>query len=199
VLCNEGASFHFSKGNSYFDYKGHRHRLIERDGLYVLRLDEVLPAEDLAWLRQCEQSLGNCRDTEEQSTFGTSYACAASYDLWHERFGHASKKRPKFLYDDGSCGGMAVSGAPYKHDRTCTCPTCLSINNAKRHSGDVRQYADTISRKGQLLYTDICSLFPPSVEGYRYVISFTNVYSLFSTCYILRKKSDSEAALRALI
>jgi hypothetical protein len=120
MLCDEGASFHFSKGNSYFDYKGHRHRLIERDGLYVLRLDEVLPAEDLAWLRQCEQSLGNCRDKEEPSTPGTSYACAASYELWHERFAHASKKRLKFLYDNGSCEGMAISGAPYKHDRTCT-------------------------------------------------------------------------------
>ena len=199
MLCDEGASFRFSKGNSYFDYKGRRHRLIERDGLYILRLDEVLPAEDLAWLRDCEHSLGHHRDSEVQSPNGTSYACAASYDLWHERFGHASKKRLKFLFDSGSCEGMAVSGAPFKHDRKCTCPTCLSVNNAKRHIGDVREYADTITRKGQLLYTDICGPFPPSVEGYRYVISFTDVYSRFSTCYMLRKKSDSEAALRALI
>lgn len=199
MLCDEGASFQFSKGNSYFDFKGRRHRLIERDGLYVLRLDEVLPAEDLAWLRECEQSLGHHRDTEVKSKLGTSYACAASYDLWHERFGHASKKRLKFLFDNGSCEGMAVSGAPYKHDRKCTCPTCLSVNNAKRHIGDVREYADTVVRKGQLLYTDICGPFPPSVEGYRYVISFTDVYSRFSTCYMLRKKSDSEAALRALV
>jgi hypothetical protein len=48
MLCNEGASFHFSEGNSYFDYKGHRHRLVERDGLYVLRLDEVLQADYIA-------------------------------------------------------------------------------------------------------------------------------------------------------
>ncbi len=65
--------------------------------------------KDLAWLRQCEQSFNNCRDTEEQSTFGTSYACATSYDLWHERFDHASKKSLKFLYDNGSCAGMAVT------------------------------------------------------------------------------------------
>ncbi len=162
MLCNEGASFHFSKGNSYFDYKGHQHRLIERDGLYVLRLDKGLPAEDLAWLRQCEQSFSNCRDAEEQSTFGTS-------------------------------------GGPYKHDRTCTCPTCLSINNAKRHIGDVRLYATMISRKGQLLCTDICGPFPPSVESCHYVISFNDVYSRFSICCMLRKKSDSEAALRASI
>ena len=94
---------------------------------------------------------------------------------------------------------MAVSGGPYKHDRTCTCPTCLSINNAKRHIGDVRLYATMISRKGQLLCTDICGPFSPSVENYHYVISFNDVYSRVYICYMLRKKSDSEAALRASI
>ena len=94
---------------------------------------------------------------------------------------------------------MAVDGAKFKHDRKCTCPTCLSVNNAKLHIGDVRKFADSVTRKGQLLYTDICGPFPKSVEGYRYVISFTDVYSRFSACYMLRKKSDSEAALKALI
>ena len=94
---------------------------------------------------------------------------------------------------------MAVDGAKFKHDRKCTCPTCLSINNAKVHSGAVRKFADTVTRSGQLIYTDICGPFPLSVEGYRYVISFTDVYSRFSACYMLRKKSDSEAALKALI
>ena len=49
MLCDEGSTFHFQKGNSYFDYKGHRYRLIERNGLYLLRLGEV-------WLRR--SSLG---------------------------------------------------------------------------------------------------------------------------------------------
>ena len=199
VLCDEGSTFHFEKGNSYFDYKGQRHRLIERDGLYLLRLDEVLPAEELDWLRECETQLGNCRSTEVRSKLGTSYACAASWDLWHERFGHADKKRLKFIYDNGGAEGMAVDGAKFKHDRKCTCPTCLSINNAKVHIGAVRKFADTVTRSGQLIYTDICGPFPLSVEGYRYVISFTGVYSRFSACYMLRKKSDSEAALKALI
>ena len=199
ILCEEGSVFHFEKGKSYFDYKGRRHRLIERDGLYLLRLDEVLQADDIAWLRDCEANLGNSRATEVRSKLGTNYACAASWDLWHERFGHASKKRLKFIFDNGSVEGMSVVGAQYKHDRKCTCPTCLAVNNAKVHIGDVREFADSVTRKGQLVYTDICGPFPASVEGYRYVISFTDVYSRFSSCYMLRKKSDSEAALKAFI
>ena len=65
--------------------------------------------------------------------------------------------------------------------------------------GDVRQFADQVDQKGQLGYTDICGPFPLSVDGYRYVISFTYAYSRFSACYMLKRKSDSETALKALI
>ena len=199
VMCNEGSIFHFEQGNSYLEHQGRRIRLIERNGLYLLRLDEVLSSSEIGQLRDCEAHLGNARDTEFRSKLGRTYACAASWDLWHERFGHASKKRLKFIFDNGSSEGMAVEGQKFKHNAKCTCPTCLSVNNAKVHIGDVRQFADSITQKGQLVLTDICGPFPASVEGYRYVISFTDVYSRFSACYMLKKKSDSEAALEALV
>ena len=199
MLCNEGSTFHFERGNSYFEHHGHRFRLIERDGLYLLKLNDILSSEEMSWLRTTEQHLGHARETEFRSKLGVNYACAATWDLWHERFGHGSKKRLKFLFDNGSVEGMAVDGQKFKHDGKCTCPTCLSVNNAKLHIGDVRKFADSVTRKGELLLTDICGPLPTSVEGYRYVISFTDVYSRFSACYFLRKKSDSEAALEALV
>jgi hypothetical protein len=55
------------------------------------------------------------------------------------------------------------------------------------------------SRKGILLCTDTCDPSLLSVEDYRYFISFIDVYSRFSTSYMLQIKSDSEAALRAFI
>ena len=42
VLCNEGSQFHFEKGNSYFIYEGRKICLIERNGLYMIRLNDVL-------------------------------------------------------------------------------------------------------------------------------------------------------------
>ena len=90
-------------------------------------------------------------------------------------------------------------GGEFKHNAKCQCPTCLSINNAKLHIGDVRKFADQITQKGQLILSDISGPFPVSVDGYRYVISFTDSYSRFSCCYMLRNKSDSEAALEALV
>jgi len=93
MLCNEGSTFHFERGNSYFEHHGHRFRLIERDGLYLLKLNDILSSEEMSWLRTTEQHLGHARETEFRSKLGVNYACAATWDLWHERFGHGSKKR----------------------------------------------------------------------------------------------------------
>jgi hypothetical protein len=198
MLCEAGSKFHFEKGNSYFIFKGRQFKLIERDGLYLLRLDDILAAEEICQLRDCERKSGNECKTEVRSKLGKNYACAATYQLWHERFAHASEKRIKFLFDNGSAEGLDIDGK-FKHDAKCKCGTCLAIHNAKLHIGDVRKFDDLVTRKGQLLLSDISGPFPPSVEGYRYVISFTDSYSRFSACYMLRKKSDSEAALEALV
>ena len=200
VLCEQGSTFHFEKNNSYLIYNGHQYKLHERDGLYLLRLDDILHAEDIKTLRDCEKSQckENCLETIARSKSGKSYGCAATWDLWHERFGHASKKRIKFLFDNGAAEGLSVQG-DMKHDAKCRCSTCSIVNNAKLHIGDTRQFADQVIQKGQLIYTDICGPFPLSVDGYRYVISFTDSYSRFSACYMLKRKSDSEAALKALI
>jgi hypothetical protein len=70
MLCDEGSVFHLEKGNSYFDFKGRRFRLIERNGLYLLRLDEVLAPEELSWLRSCEHELGHAHQTDVRSKLG---------------------------------------------------------------------------------------------------------------------------------
>jgi len=79
------------------------------------------------------------------------------------------------------CGpeGLDVNGK-YKHDKRCKCPTCIQTNSDKVHIGNVRKYVDDVTQIGQQVVTDLCGPFADSVEGYRYVISFTDVYSRFS-------------------
>ena len=73
------------------------------------------------------------------------------------------------------------------------------VNNAKRHVPRQRRHADQICRPGQLVYTDLVGPFPRSIEGYQNAISFTDVYSRYSICYMLKKKSDGSGALRAAV
>ena len=197
VLCKEGSIFHFERGNSWFTHNGHRFPIEEKNGLFIIRLNQILQAQDLADLhRAClEQGFGKDIYKEGSSVYG----CAATFDLWHQRFGHASKQRLKFLYDAGGAEGFSTQGSKHKHDSSCKCPTCLAVHNDKVHIGDVRKYADTVTQVGQKLVADLCGPFPESVEGYRYVISFTDTYSRFSACYFLKRKSDAEAALLSLI
>ena len=196
VLCQKGTTFHFEKGNSYFIHGGNKFKLQERHGLYLLRLDEILAAEDLQeYIAEHDTSFGH---TKHQLGKGEFAGVAATYQIWHERFGHSHPKRLKFLYDHGSVEGMDVHGK-FKHDRKCQCEACLMTNNQKLHIGELRKHDDNITRKGQLVYSDICGPYPTSVEGYRYCISFTDCYSRFSAAYMLKKKSDATEALRALI
>ena len=75
----------------------------------------------------------------------------------------------------------------------------MAVNNAKLHVVEVRKFGDTVTQRGELILSDLCGPFPASVEGHKYVISFTDTYSRFSVCYMLKHKSDAEEALKALI
>ena len=115
MLCDQGTTFHFEKKNSYFVHRGHKFRLEERHGLYLIRLNDVLSAEELKAPRQeHDKSVGHDLHTVDKSNV---FGCAATYDLWHERFGHAHPRRIKFLYDNGSVEGLDVGGK-FKHNRS---------------------------------------------------------------------------------
>ena len=47
VLCKEGSSFHFSPGDSYFIHEGRKIPLIERNGLYLIRLNDLLEQSEI--------------------------------------------------------------------------------------------------------------------------------------------------------
>jgi len=192
ILTEEGSTFHFEKGNSYFTYRGKKFKMLEEGGMFAIRLDQVLEANELSELQRVQPKC------EEVEVDGHSYGCAATYDLWHQRFGHANQRRIKFLYESGSVEGLDVHGS-FKHDKKCKCATCVQTNSNKVHIGNVRKYADTVTQIGQQVVCDLCGPFPDSIEGYRYVISFTDVYSRFSACYFLRRKSDAEQALEAFV
>jgi transposase InsO family protein len=182
-----GLSFHISKLDSFFTYQGKRLTLIEENGMYIIRLNELLRAEEFDAICSIPGAA-----TDE------SIALAATYTQWHERLGHASQKRLKFMYDNGMAEGFDVGGK-HKHEKTCKCANCLSIHNAKIRTGDTRKFDDDVTQRGELVCTDLEGPFPADVHGYRYVISFTDLYSRFGSCYFLTRKFEAESALKAYL
>ena len=197
VLCDAGSVFHFEKKNSWFSYQGRKFPLIERDGLYILRLDDILQAQAITDLEAAENASDCGKDSCNLN--GTRFGCAATFDLWHSRLGHASKARLKVLYKSGAAEGFQVAGKRDKHERGCKCPTCVAVNNERVHIGDVRRFEYPYTQVGQLVVSDLCGPFPESIDGYCYTCTFIDAYSRFSAVYFLKQKSDAEDALRSLI
>jgi hypothetical protein len=138
-LSKLGLSIHFSELDSFFTYQGKRFALIEENGIYIIRLNELLRAEEF-------DAICSIPGTATHK----SIALAATYTLWHERLGHASQQRLKFTYDNGMAEGFDVGGK-HKRDKTCKCANCLSIHNAKVHIGDTRRFDDDITQRGELV------------------------------------------------
>ena len=185
MLCKQGLTFHFGNDGSFFTYQGNRYLIKEQDGLYVINLNEVL---------QPEEAQNIIKEHQPNKTLNENIV-NYTYELWHKRFGHIDKRRIKFMYDNGSVAGLNVDGK-HQHTAKCNCDTCLKVNNTKTHIGDIRKHPDTVSRKGELIYSDIAGPYPPSIEGHRYIISFIDVYSRYSVCYPLQKKSEAAASLK---
>ena len=111
--------------------------------------------------------------------------------------GHAHPQRLKELHERGALGLSFPKDTP--HNAKCKCEHCLMCNNVKRSIPNIRSINPEISRKGQLLTTDLMGPFPPSPEGHRYVIAFTDEYTRHSTCYFLKNKNEAADALIAVI
>ena len=102
------------------------------------------------------------------------------------------------MYDSGSVEGLGVNGC-FKQQKGCECKTFRVLNNAKRHVPRDHRHADEVRRPGQLVYSDLAGPFPRSIEGYRYAISLTDIFSRYFCCYMLKSKSDASGALRAAV
>jgi len=162
LLCDEGSILHFERGDSWFTYQGNRFPIEERGGLFIIHLDKVLQGTKLSDIRRAQAEQGY--DAETHVIGEQSYCCTATFDLWHERLGHMSRGRLKFLFDTGAAEGLAVEGRKWKHDLHCKCSTCVAINNNRVHVGDTRKFADTVTHVGQVVVADVCGPFPESVE-----------------------------------
>ena len=196
LLCERGVSFKFSKTDSHMLYKGMKYELIKHNGLYLIDLSKVLePMEVEAMGLMFGQDAPSGSVYKDKS--GAAFFSAGDYSLWHERFGHTSKARIRFLFDNKAVEGMKIKGNPNVCARGCSCEVCRMSEKRRRSIPGQRQFADPVSRPGELVYSDVCGPFPPSVQGYRYVISFTDQLTRFSVCYLLKSKSDSSGALRA--
>ena len=208
-LRKEGATFLVTPDQgSFICIDGAFFKLLEKANLMVIDLSAPLISCSMPQFSQITDTVFYSADIDESftnesadatETTDTAFVSAsASMDTWHQRLGHADKSRINFLNKSGTGLGLNIIGQQ-PHNAKCKCIDCLRTNNITREMGKFREFADTVSRKGELITSDVVGPFPPTPEGHRYAISFIDEFSRHSTVYFLKRKSEATDALLSLI
>jgi transposase InsO family protein len=194
-LMREGVSFRFTLHNSHMKYRDNYYELHCTNGLYIIDL-----AQPLVSSTEDELASKVFDSTSNASHFShsTAFAACAPQRTWHYRCGHVSTRKLKDLQTKGRALGLHFpKDSP--HNRKCSCPACLATNNVRRSIPPSRTYSRSANRKGAVVWSDLLGPFPPTPEGHRYAISYTDEYSRYSVVYFLKQKSDAVDTLHALV
>nr|CAN80727.1 hypothetical protein VITISV_033737 [Vitis vinifera] len=101
--------------------------------------------------------------------------------LWHKRLGHISRQRLERFVRNGVFSNLDFSNFE-------TCVVCLKGKMTdKTRKWKIYRCGSTLD----LIHTDICGpLTPPTLEGYKYFITFIDVFSRYGYVELIYEKSD---------
>ena len=76
----------------------------------------------------------------------------------------------------------------------------MTVNDATLvHVGEVRRFGATASLRGAPILSSLCGHFQPQLKVTNMSLPSQMLILVFSVCYMLKRKSDAEEALKALI
>ena len=108
-------------------------------------------------------------------------------EILHERFGHCSYRRLSHL-------PKCVDRFPnVKHDPLRTTHDCASCNAGKAHRRAFSKRSSKVyTYFGERLSSDICGPFPPSINGYVYLLCIVDSFTSYLHITPLKTKSSEE-------
>ena len=114
----------------------------------------------------------------------------ANYETWHRRFGHISLACLKSLVENDMVTNLSLPSPPAS---TPVCPSCLE---GKQTRDPFPQITSRCSVPLELVHSDLHGPLPPTANGFKYWISFTDDASRFRRCWLLHKKSEAFDAFK---
>ena len=117
--------------------------------------------------------------TVVQSSEFASLAQATGHQLWHHQFGHISSNRLKSLVEHDMVSGLSLPKASTAPSSAPVCPACME---GKQTQDPFPPVASHRSVPLELVHSDLHGPLPPTANGYKYWISFTDDASHFQHC-----------------
>ena len=212
ALVDSGAIVHLERGNSYLRVnneqgRGTRIPIEEEDGLYVLRLEHLVPVETIRKTYQEERKHSNfCSHASTQllaavmamGTVQTQHAQAApanTMDLWHRRLNHTRPETLRVMYDRGVAEGWKLPGGRYNHGRNCNCDACRIARATLSSTPNQRRFDSRYTRPYAVTQTDV----PPVFGGYKFSITFICERCKNAYTYLMKKKNEASAKLEEFL
>ena len=129
----------------------------ERDGLYFIRLEQILSPDELSCL--VLMSHPHCRP----EILETGKALAADINLWHNRL-HISPKRIRAIYDLGAVEGLGIKNLP-EHGSRCNCEACRIARASRKSVPKVHHYDMAADKPFHTVATDVKVVNTTSLSG----------------------------------
>ena len=108
----------------------------------------------------------------------------SAHKLVHRRLGHLGEKSLKFLLDPKN--EMLSNYKVGKEDTQCK-PCAISNIKKKKFGARPCTIATFLA---EIIHTDVCGPFTPTVNGEMYYVTFTDDFSRFLTIYLLKTKNE---------
>lgn len=109
-------------------------------------------------------------------------AFAVTSDLLHKRMGHISIEKLKRLFEKGlTLHSLKVT------DFKNMCETCIKIEHFQKPF--IPRKTESYILPLEKVYSDICCLPTPSVDGKKYFVIFIEQYTHYTSVYLLEEKS----------
>ena len=162
---------------------------LQRDGLYFINLQSILPSQLLI------------EKNEQPSTRGlvllANNISQDSWTKWHFRL-HLPKSSIKKLVESQAVQGLDVKLSDLKKEHL-NCLSCAQCQTDKQPKELGYPYGKPEPVIGGQIVTDIWTMGEDGVGGITYCIGFLDVHSGFAHIYFMKKKSEATNMLLKLI
>mmetsp|Transcript_97940 Transcript_97940/g.280157 ORF Transcript_97940/g.280157 Transcript_97940/m.280157 type:complete len:613 (+) Transcript_97940:1833-3671(+) len=206
-MLKTGTVMHLETGNCYIIIRGTAEDgtltestipLVERDGLFYLQLEHLVPAEEIR--AQLAVDSLNLDGQHGQPDVKVNLANYADLTLWHKRLGHMDKRTIRLMFNNKVFEGLDVKDLGRGCDSKCSCPTCQSIRATKQPVQKTARYdAKLYGIPFRNVQTDLKGPLVKGFGGYRYSMSFICSETRYGKTYYLARKGDAHLALRQFL
>jgi hypothetical protein len=116
------------------------------------------------------------------TSYGEKHQDTSSYELWHQRLGHAGEEKMRLL-DQAVTGVTKLTTKPTEPCETCTLSKSVRSVN--------REAATRATKRLGRVHTDFWGPFAtPTLGGARYMLTFTDDHTRKSWVYLTKVRTE---------